>query len=352
MINEKDYFKEKKKLAVYPYNKYSKCILNYKNLLPFNVKLVDNNHSSYKKCKIFNIDEFIKYDFDDIDSFLFLNLFENNNDNYSLKKLFHEYILKNNVSTYFISKKNAIKYKELFPEYKEEVLMPIYNNQFVKRQIPLYKKYDKDNGIDIPIISIFGSTYNQNKFSFILQLYSKLKHRGYSLNVISKNFIGNIWGFNTLISNLLPVNMWIFFLKSYLKREEYKDNDLIIIGESGTFYHDIYNIEILNEIQPDFNILCININDSIEKISLLLSRFKCMNIQGVLPHALYLSNYKTRDSSISKLDENSIDKKCNKLLDCFNIKVFYNKNIFQLVEYIESTINLSLTKKEKNFENH
>lgn len=346
MINEKAYFKEKKNLAVYPYNKYSKCIVNHTNLLPFTIKLVDTNSSSNENGTIHSIDEFIEHGFDDIDSFLFLNPDENDNDTYSLKQLFHEYILKKNISTYFISLKNALKYTQLFPEYKAEILMPRYTSTFGKRLIPLYEKYEKDNGSTIPIISIFGSTYNQNKFSFILQLYTKLKQRGYSLNVLSKNFIGNIWGFNTLISNLLPVNRWMFCLKSFLKREEYNDNDLVLIGESGTFYHDIYNIEILNEIQPDFNILCINTNDSIDKISLLLSRFKCLNIQGVLPHALYMSNHKTGDSSIATLDEESIDTKYKKLSDCFNIKVFYDKNFFQLVEYVECTLHLSLTKED------
>lgn len=324
-----------KKAILMPYNKEIKNIVKFSNLINFKIcgiyeiKLSCNVGVLYNGFNVQGKVEDIEHiDWEgDFDTIIIGHI----------QKL-------ENISGKPIGKKiinNAIMHHKQIVAFDKELMQ--YNNVYVpyiSSKNVQNQEFDKLDLINTPVLSVFGTSSNQGKFTVQLYLRTMFLQKGYTVGQIGTEPSSELFGFDNVYPMGYNSNIEIqgyksvLYLNKIMKRISEKKPDIIITGsQSGTSLYwkgnlkqyPVRQIEFLMGTLPDAVVLCVNYYDDIEYIKKTMQL-----IEGISGKIIAVCVYPYKfvddwDMIISHL----------KLCSEYELKEFKNKinNIFSLPCY-------------------
>ena len=262
-----------KKAIVLPINKESNALLRFKDMLNFTIagvydeRLSGNIGKELFGFKIKSID-MIQWD-DDFDTIIL-----------SCTSALSS-ITKHNYDDLIVTM--AQKYNKKI--YSFENLQSSYGGIFypnISSAMMPYMNNFKLHRVNIPIVSVFGTSSKQGKFTLQLHLIKRLRELGYNVGHISTEPSGYLLGadyvFHFGYHANLNIQPWecISILNNMAWQVQLKNRDILVTGcQSGILHYNnsriddfaIYQYAFTLGIMPDFCILCINPHDAMDYIS-------------------------------------------------------------------------------------
>lgn len=299
-----------KNASIFPYSKETSALIRYSNLLHFNIVgiytskymgnigRIVNNVSNTKSYIIQNISDI---NFQNIDTMILghLNQFEKFDQN--LKKHILELCLENNINVYCFDSDRLDSYYERFCKKKLFLRCPVVNRKYIGKRGKLYKTMT-------PIVSVFGTSSKQGKFSLQVEIKSIMENKGYEVGFLSTEPMGIFWGANKLlpfgyegIKNISDFE-FIDLANTLIHDIDLLEKDIIITGsQSSTIprslnhigYMAVKQTQYMLGIQPDGVLLVINYNDSFDYIGRTISVLESLIQTRVIALVVYPLGYKT-----------------------------------------------------------
>lgn len=274
-----------KRAGLFPFNKEMMAIINYADLLSFEVSGIYSckylGNLKKRVCGIYGgrtyeIKNVEDINFQDIDTLIIGHLVE-------LEELTHIKYKEKLLQACLENRKNAF----LFDSYELGDFPTLFRKNNLKLYIPdNYEKRDKNrNGklyqVSSPVLGIFGTSSKQGKFTLQLQLRKIFIHKGYKIAQLATEPNALLFGIDNCIpfgySSRINLDQYEFisYLNGVMHQLDVKSPDLIITGsQSGTIPEDylhlghlpIRQLEFLIGTIPDAVILCVNCNDDVQYI--------------------------------------------------------------------------------------
>lgn len=343
-INKEQDFKANK-VALFPYNKEMHSLINFSDLLCFEIESVyDIRHSgkvgqSAKDIfgnfmfKIKNVEECL---YENIDTFIIGHVSELE---IYTKKEYKRKIL------------NKCLLKKINVYCFDSYLVSEYENQFLQNGLVLqYPNVNKNarflnnfgrlHKIKTPVLGIYGTTMQQGKFTLQLSLKRLFINDGYNVGHLGTEPSGILFG----CEQVYPFGYsgtvteegahFICHANELMHAIDIKDPEIIIAGaQSGTapLMHDnighinISSINFLLGTQPDAVILCVNIFDDLDYIKRTINTIIGLVEAEVICLALYPFTYKNNwyhlKSKREFCSEDQINEFKDKVMKEIGIKV-------------------------------
>lgn len=210
----------------------------------------------------------------------------------------------------------------------------------IENHVPKYN-YQKLHRVCLPVVSVFGTSSKQGKFSLQLALKRELEKLQYNVGMLSSEPAGYLFGADYVFHfgynsdfNLQPWQS-VSILNEMIWNVQNKPHDILITGCQSNIIHydnakiDDYAIQqyaFALGVMPDLSILCVNPHDdhayirrSIEFIQSLTAGTIGALVLFPLMAVETLSGIQYR---IETLDDYSLDQKKAELSSLFNLRVY------------------------------
>jgi uncharacterized NAD-dependent epimerase/dehydratase family protein len=345
-----------KNAVIYPFNKEMHSLIRFKELLPFNIVSVyddpaklmigkDSAEAIGISANGIKIESINKCDFssDRFDTAIFGYLDEISR--IRKKDILGRYsriAIENNKNVYSLSNMLGEKYNDIYKTAAIKNLIIKY--PYVDHQ--LYEKIVARNDLlniemKTPILSIFGTSPQQGKFTTQLTLISQLKKSGYNVGTLSTEHQSELFGIDFTFpmgyeSNVkIPLDDYSTVIRGVLAGMEFNDYDIILLaGQSGIIPYELDtfsktytlpSIAVLFACRADAFILCINYYD---EDKFIMDNIRCLEALGkaktiLLVFSDHAKEVKTilGNSRITyrKLTDKEINQKITYLEDKFSI---------------------------------
>lgn len=312
------------KAALFPCNKEMHSLLNFPELLDFeicnvydhkysgNVGLLYSNLNKTCTYKILNIDE---CDWSTIDTLIIghVSEFEAYSGNNIKKEIIEKCINKKiNIFSFDNEWVRDLKHNEI------SILWPSKNEENFT-----FNKFGKLHKIKAPVLGVFGTTKKQGKFTLQLQLRKKFINAGYSVCQLGTEPSSELFGMDEVYpfgySGTLKLGCYesIEYVNSLMNRMDTKDPEIIIVGsQSGTIPMLFDNLGQIPMDQiafflgtnPDAVILCVNIYDDIQYINRTISCLESLSECKVIAVAIYPMHFENGWSILSNTKKRATDE--------------------------------------------
>lgn len=329
------------KAAVFPFNKETRNILNYEDELIFQVvdfydiKYSGNLSQCYTSLfsdRSFIIKDYKKINWDTFDTLIVGHLEE-------LSVICKKQLKKEILEKCLVENKNVFCFddfgiEEYRQRFKEKGLFLYCPNDCVlpnPKQGMLYQ-------FNTPILSVFGTSKKQGKFTLQLEIRKLLKENGINVGQLGTEPNSILFGMDQAIPfGYLGVhysNNEIIELMNYAVHKIDRENhDIIVIGSQSGFCPERYyntshimleQFSLLFAAPPDGVILTVNIQDSFSLIRHVINSIESVGNTRVFLLALYAFDV-TYDYIINSqkklLTEKQIQDFCQKAKKEFNLDV-------------------------------
>lgn len=324
-----------KNAILFPYNKEMHSLINYNDLLNFNINGV------YDIRRMGNVGRKLKNG-DCISDWVNIN-WENDFDTiivghtHILSEILHTDILKELILKCAQYKKNMYSFDSL-KEYRK--LINNINFFYPDYDIGRFNNFDKLYDIALPVLGIFGTSSSQGKYTLQLELRKRFLDEGYLVGQLGTEPSSILFemdemfhfGFNTNLS--LYHYDFIRLVNGMINKIQRKSPDIILAGsQSNTVPYAVTNtrfipssqIDFLLGLNPDYVLLCINPHDEItyikRTIDFIESLVNCTVIALILYPLKYINEslFGIKKIEITQSEEKIL--KC-KLMDFFNIPCY------------------------------
>ncbi len=305
-----------KKAALFPYNKEIRNILRFSDQLTFDItdvytskylgnlgRTVESDKKEYVVKSINNIN------YNNFDTLIIghLNILEG----ISKKDIKEEVIsdcLRNRKNIFMLDGKYLDKYYEVFKEQGNFIYSPTLSKKAAENNSKMYK-------IKSPVISIFGTSSKQGKYTLQIMLRNLFLESGYKVAQISTEPIGELFGMDATIpfgfesNNDLSSKEFILLVNSKLHELDVREPDLIFIGSQSYTIPVGYNnynnlairqIEYLIAVNADAALLCVNAYDDIEYIKRTIGVIENMTQTKVLCLIIFPFEYNDNWKGLSE----------------------------------------------------
>lgn len=338
-----------KNVVLFPYNKEMHSLVNFEELLPFNIKGIYDYAklgSIGKKVSSLNNSYEPKYIIQDINSLKWDSSFDTIILGHlteiecavdrNITKEILELCIKHNKNIYCFD--DVSKYKDTLPCNDIHIMIPkkdindLYLDTFGKMY--LYKS---------PVLGIFGTSSKQGKFTLQLDLRKRFLDGNYKVGQLGTEPTALLFGMNEVFpvgyngSVYLDRRQSIMLLNQIMHNIDNQNNDIIIVGsQSGTVAYSPYNlnllpqyqIDILYGTQPDGVILCINPYDEINYIKRTINTIEGLVDCKVFSIVLYPMDFSNGWSKFSGLKSRISQEKMDQIKE--NINANFNKPCYVL----------------------
>ncbi|MBE6052537.1 MAG: DUF1611 domain-containing protein [Clostridium sartagoforme] len=315
------------KAVVFPYNKEVHSILNFKNLLTFQLediydyrkmgKLGSKIVSKYNNDIIYTIKNVEDLDWDsDFDTLILSHTSE-------IIKISNEDIVEKIIRLCVIHNKQIYSFDDLsYYEdlYKDKIL--VQWPRVDKDNVPIYNM-NKLYNIKTPVLGVFGTSSKQGKFTLQLILREFFINEGYKVGQIGTEPSSLLFGmdevfpmgYNSTVN--IEGNDIIIMLNNMMHNIDKMNKDIILVGcQSGTIPYSFNNLSYITTSQlnfllgsiPDAVILCVNPFDDynyiLRSINVIEGLTNCKVISLVVFPMDFKNNWaKVMDSRIKVSDE-------------------------------------------------
>lgn len=274
-----------KRAAIFPYNKEIHSLINFPDLLSFQIEgIYDIKQHGYINKTIKSIDEKYQYavkdymnmNFEDIDSVIIGHTTEISHLlKTDVKKIILDYCLMHQKNVYCFDGSLVDLYKQKFIEEGLRLDYPVVN--YVNNQ-----KMGKLYGIGAPVLGVFGTSSAQGKYTLQLQLRRMFIESGYKVGQLGSEPSALLFGMDEVFpfgyerTIELADRQFLETVNSLIHIIDEKNPDIIIVGcQANTVPRIMYNtnhaslpqLEFLLGSNPDVVILCVNLFDEIEYIN-------------------------------------------------------------------------------------
>ena len=288
-----------KKAAVFPINKEIHGLLEYRDMLGFEItglydtKYTRNNTRKFlERISCTGISPGFIHEInagDEFDTFILGHVRE-------LEKLEGQPYTRTVIDFCIKNKKNLVTLDYL-PNYAE--VEELFRESSLEYWHPYKILFDfaesnsgKLNISSTPTVGVFGTSSKQGKFSLQLKLRKQLAEKGYRVGQIGTEPQSELFGFDAAVPVGLhsPVELDAYsavcLFNSVIKDVDARGYDIIVMGgQSGIIPYDLRNIryytlyqnEILLSNAFDAVILCVNADDDIDFIKRAISYIEAVN---------------------------------------------------------------------------
>ena len=173
-------------------------------------------------------------------------------------------------------------YRDLYAQAKKKGLRIVYPSISLGEVQDIIQKNQKSTPFDVPVLSIFGTSSQQGKFTLQLALRRKLLQMGYKVGQIGTEHHSALFGMDLAFpmgyaSPLeLPIQVYVPYLDHKMREiRKKKQPDIILVGsQSGTIPYDVNehkthslaSIAFMLGTKPDACMLAVNSIDADEYI--------------------------------------------------------------------------------------
>lgn len=331
-----------KKVALFPYNKEIKNILRFSELLTFKVTeiytskyLGDLGRIIESRTGKYVIKSINKMDFDNFDTLIMghLNILEGISKKNIKEKIIIE-CLQRKKNLFMLDGRYLDKYYEAFKSQGNFIYSPTLSKKAAENNSKMYK-------IKSPVVSIFGTSTKQGKYTLQLMLRDLFLKSGYKVAQISTEPIGELFGMDATIpfgfesNNDLSSKEFILSINSILHDLDIEDPDLIIIGSQShtiPIKNDNYStlairqIEYLIAVNADAALLCVNENDDIYYIKRTIDVIEGMTQTKVLCLIVFPfefnNNWRGLTEKVTRISQKRLEDSSAKMMSLFKLPVF------------------------------
>lgn len=344
--------------VVFPFSKEAQSFVRFSDMVPFNIKgyydvrqsgKVGRRLSSYyEHC---GPDEIIKdiekADFEDVDTIILGHLDE------LISISGHDYRMEI-VDIAIKNKINIYSFDPLDKYYDEKIYtsgITFFCPKVVSDYVP-QNTFGKLFKISRPVVSIFGTSSKQGKFSLQLALKRELEKRKYNVGTIGTEPHSLLFDFDVVFP--MGYNSTVYLknheVVSYLNNEI---NNMFLLGKEIILtasqaqtipfaYNNLLEIPSLQYhfamgINPDAIILCVNYYDEIDYIQNTVYTLKGLTSAKVIAFVMYPMTYINDWSSLKRtITYEEYFEKSNMIRDYFGIPVYLlgddsNKDLCQVI---------------------
>lgn len=332
------------KVALFPYNKEMNALISFRDKLKFKiVGVYDSKYSGhiglpikglFDNDAIGKVQSISEMKWDEIDTLIFGHVSElEGQSGVMLKERIMKECLDHEVNVFSFDNEAVSEYEDLFEEKNLQITMPekgkLMDNRFGKMYIH-----------KTPVVSVFGTSKKQGKYTVQLQLRYALQDMGYKVGQLGTEPTAPLFdidevyafGYNGNIDE--DGKQMINSINEQMHYIDQKNLDIIITGsQSGTIPAKYYNVGQMPVSQllfllgcnPDAVILCVNIDDSEEYIERTIQVIESLGSCKVICIAIYPFSYKNGwgiiRSKKEKVSDEEIKEMQKKLNDRFHIPV-------------------------------
>lgn len=272
-----------KKVIIFPFNKEMHSLVRYSNMLSFDIDCVYDIKFGGKVGR--TVSSILQNFPDDAEDFTvkdYLNIdWESDFDTVVLGHVNKiSSVLNINLLEYFIEKCKEYN-KKLFC-FDQNSDIKAENIYFANISSYDFKDtYDKYFKVAAPVLSVFGTSSSQGKFSLQLQLRKLFLENDFRVGQLGTEPQSELFGFDYSFpfgygtKNSLDDISQSLLISNMISEIDHKEVDVIICGsQSGTIPYELNNtiqstfpqMVFAGAIKPDISILCINPYDEIEYI--------------------------------------------------------------------------------------
>lgn len=325
LINKKERFYPIKKAAICPLNKETMSLVNFPDMLPFDIVKIYESKYSGKVGSTYNafrthghdnieIDNFENIDFSKFDTMILGHVAELSNLlGRDIKKEIIEKCLQYKINIYCFDNFLVDSYREKFYEQGCWV-----DSADIVVDQTFFNKKGKLYSIQSPVVGIFGTSQRQGKFTLQLLLRKWFQDKGYILGQMGTEpqsalfHMDEIFPFGYEAQMHLSGDEQIEYLNFLMHKIDRKKVDLIIVGcQSGfvpanyynVFQYPVNQINFLLGTLPDVIVLCVNVFDETEYIkrtilameSLADSKVIALVISKIVPDSFFRKRMATEE---------------------------------------------------------
>lgn len=272
------------KAAVFPYNKEVHSIVNFSDMLNFELKEVydlkyqgniGKNIKNFNGSRQFTIKNYLDIKWNEIDTLIIGHVQEmSKRIRVNIKEVLLEKCLENRVNVYSFDSDSISNYIERFKRRNLKIYYPHKSNKYIE-------KFGKLYAIRCPVIGVFGTTSVQGKYTLQLQLRKLFLKDNFKVGQIGTEPSALLFGMDDAFTfgyaSTVQINGSYFIesLNESMHLIDIKDPDIILAGcQSGTIPKYYFNMNLLNYeqlnfllgINPDLVILCVNLYDDLDYI--------------------------------------------------------------------------------------
>lgn len=293
IIEANSKFFQIKKAAIYSYNKEMHALVNFKNLLNFEIisiieppKKIFLNANENQICGIPCYKDLTEESLKNVDTLIIskMSVYEELLQKDLLKIILDKALLFG-LNIYILEYIDKSRYPEIFAEAyrrKLKIRHPMigYEEYDISQ---LYREHYGHIGTKTPVIGIFGTGVSQGKFTVQLKLRELLRERGLRVNNFGTETHCELFGFESFCplemdsSIRFPREQIMRYIQGEIRRLEIDNKpDIVLVGgQSGVvpysyaFPEDEYTLPTISVLMasiPHAYILCINFEDDIQFI--------------------------------------------------------------------------------------
>lgn len=342
------------KIAVFPYNKEIKTLINLDKYLSFNITQIYVAPESGSIGRMIMGLKKEQYELKSIHAMLqdkinwliigHLNEYEKNS-KLSKRKLL-QLCLINRINVFSLDDSETERFAPLFQENGLALLWP--------QNKVLENKNNKLYNISKPVIAICGTNSKQGKFHAQVFLRELFKKDGYKVCQLATEPIGYLFQMEEVVpfgyaSSFQFSNYeFIDYINSIMYRLELKAPDVIITGsQSGTVPENFCNLgylpmrqlEFILGTHPDIVVLCVSMKDDIQYIERTIKGIEGLSNARVVAILLFPFIHKNGwnylNENFSIVDRNELTKRCDILTDTFKLptSILYNLDSIKPIYY-------------------
>lgn len=339
-------------VAIFPFNKETKSLIKYSNMLSFEIKaiydskysgnlglsMINTNNTEYviqniDKCNWTEIDTFIIGHCDKLDKTV----------NYDYKREILSECKKRNINVFSF---DTIDIEE-HTDYSSHIYVP-----HISRDKNNSNKFGKTYHISSPVLGVVGTSSRQGKFTLQLELRKIFQQNGYKVGQLSSEPEGCLFGMDSVypygyngtvtISGLENIEC----VNSIMHNIDLKNPDIILVGsQSGTSTvsfnnlstYNISTMEYLLGAKPDAIILCINFHDTIDTIKRTIKFVESLVDGTVIALSLFPLGFDSQWSIFAdiprKIDDIRLMNFCEELRNKLNLpcEILGNENSIEKI---------------------
>lgn len=298
----------RKKVALFPYNKEMHALVNYPELLNFElVKVFDCKYSnclgkSVGRNAHYVVEDIRECEWNNFDTLIIGHLSELELLTKSeLKVGILKQCLENNINVYLYDD-IGIDFEIINKFEKKNLDIVIQSTSYKK----IHNKFGKLFTIESPVLGVFGTSKRQGKYTLQLMLRKKLTEKGYRVGELGTEPNSLLFGMDASYPigyngiNNRNVYEIVEDTNDLLHEIDLKNPDLIIVGsQSGTTPLGFNNVAQITLMQcafligtnPDAIILNVNFDDSIEYIVRTIKAIEGLGRGKVISIVIYPCAY-------------------------------------------------------------
>ena len=350
-------------VALLPFSKEMQSLLNFSNLLNFEITGVyDTKYSGRVGFCFETMDHSKKYiienldncNWERIDTFVLGHVWELNPRirDVTIEKIV-EKCLYHGVNLFCFDFQVYKQYKETFAKSVLHIMTPYVD-------MTSRNKFGKLYRISRPILSVFGTSSQQGKYTLQLQLRELFLQHHYSVGQLGTEPTAMLFGMDEcfpfgynspLRAEKCSRKQYVELINAAVHRIDVKNPDIIIAGCQSNLAPMVYNnlndltieqMDYLMGVNPDVVILCVNPYDRLDYIKRSIKCIEGISNAKVLAIALfpfiYENNWAVINGKKRKLTENEIQKVCEEITAAIGLATYEIGNFESIKELFELCI--------------